>query len=588
MQGDLTRRPTLGGVLAAVVGLALFIYFLRRAGVVDVADGVRRLGWAFVVVVALGGVRFLIRAAAWIRCLDGPHRLTLGQTFQAVAAGDALGNLTPLSIIVSEPAKGMFLRHREPLRRTLPALAVENLFYTLSAMFVIGGGLVAVFLTFQTSGQLWLTATVLVMTMVGLVATAHWVIWQHWPVGSATLDWLRRRGVAPHALERLSTRVRRIEDHVHALYPRDGGRLVPLALLEFSFHLLAILEVFLVLSVVSDQPTTMLHAFVFESTNRFISFAFRFVPLRIGVDEAGSGMFADLLTFGTATGVTLAIVRKGRILVWIAIGVLFLVRHGLSVSQMLAARSTEVAVVIMARSPVSGDPPKTRLASVIGSDADRRRLYSAFLGDTVRGCRTVEGSSLRVAYTPDGGTAGFTEVGIADDELLVQRGDDLGRREEDVFADLFVAGFTKVVMIGSDLPTLPIDHIRRAIDAVEPMTVVLGPAEDGGYYLIALATDTGANAPTVPNLFRNIRWSTAATLDDTWAAAVRAGLRVQLLPSWYDVDDEEGLTRLRAELEGLEGQTRAPETGKVLDEILGPESADRKQETGENRKLPRF
>jgi len=151
MQGDLTRRPTLGGVLAAVAGLALFIYFLRRAGVAEVAEGVRRLGWAFVVVVALGGVRFLIRAAAWIRCLDGPHRLSLAQTFKAVVAGDALGNLTPLSIIISEPAKGVFLRHREPLRRTLPALAVENLFYTLSAMFVIGGGLVAVFLVFQTS-----------------------------------------------------------------------------------------------------------------------------------------------------------------------------------------------------------------------------------------------------------------------------------------------------------------------------------------------------------------------------------------------------------------------------------------------------
>ena len=571
MQGDLTRRPTLGGVVAAVVGLALFIYFLRRAGVADVADGVRRLGWAFVVVVVLGGMRFLIRATAWLRCLDGPHRLTLAQTFQAVVAGDALGNLTPLSIIVSEPAKGVFLRHREPLRRTLPALAVENLFYTLSAMFVIGGGLVAVFLMFQTSGQLWLTTTVLVGAMVGLVATAHWIIWRHWLVGSAMLDWLQSRGVAPHAMARIKTRIHHLEEHIHALYPRDWGRLVPLALLELSFHVLAILEVFLVLSVVSDQPTTMLHAFVFESTNRFISFAFRFVPLRIGVDEAGSGMFADLLALGTATGVTLAIVRKGRILVWIAIGVLFLVRHGLSVRRILASSAIEVAVVIMARSPLSGDPPKTRLASVIDDETKRRRLYSAFLQDTVTACRTLEGSSLRVAHAPDGGTVGFSDVGIDDHELLIQRGDDLGRREEGVFADLFVAGFTKVVMIGSDLPTLPIEHIRQAIDTVDPKTVVLGPAEDGGYYLIALASTTGANDATVPDLFSNIRWSTAETLDDTWAAAMRAELRVELLPSWYDVDDATGLKRLRAELGGDSGRTRAPETERVLEEIFEKE-----------------
>ena len=570
MQGDLTRRPTLGGVLAAVVGLALFIYFLRRAGVADVADGVRRLGWAFVVVVALGGVRFLIRAAAWIRCLDGPHLLTLVQTFQAVVAGDALGNLTPLSIIVSEPAKGVFLRHREPLRRTLPALAVENLFYTLSAMFVIGGGLVAVFLMFQTSGQLWLTTTVLVGAMVGLIATAHWIIWRHWLVGSATIEWLESRGVAPHTMSRIKTRLHRLEEHIHALYPRDWGRLLPLAVLEFSFHVLAILEVFLVLSVVSDQPTTMLHAFVFESTNRFISFAFRFVPLRIGVDEAGSGLFADLLALGTATGVTLAIVRKGRILVWMAIGILFLVRHGLSVRRMLASSATEVAVVVMARSPVSGEPPKTRLASVIDDETKRRRLYSAFLQDTVTACRTLEGSTLRVAFAPDGGAVGFSEVGIDDDELLTQRGDDLGQREESVFADLFAAGFTKVVMIGSDLPTLPLEHIRQAIDTVDPHTVVLGPADDGGYYLIGLA-NAGVNGATVPDLFSNIRWSTAETLDDTWAAAVRAELRVELLPAWYDVDDAEGLQRLREELGGDRGQTRASETKRVLEEIYGME-----------------
>ena len=335
--------------------------------------------------------------------------------------------------------------------------------------------------------------------------------------------------------------------------------------------MLAILEVFLVLSVVRRSATTILHAFVFESTNRFISFAFRFVPLRIGVDEAGSGMFADLLALGTATGVTLAIVRKGRILVWIAIGVLFLVRHGLSVRRMLASSATEVAVVIMARSPVSGDPPKTRLASVIDDETKRRRLYSAFLQDTVTACRTLEGSSLRVAYAPDGGTVGFSGVGIDDDELLIQRGDDLGRREEGVFADLFVAGFTKVVMIGSDLPTLPIEHIRQAIDTVDPQTVVLGPAEDGGYYLIALEKAIGANDATVPDLFSNIRWSTAETLDDTWAAAMRAELRVELLPSWYDIDEAEGLKRLRAELEGDGGRTRAPETERVLEEIFEKE-----------------
>ena len=369
MQADRSRSPSLVGVIAAVVGLALFVYFLRRAGVSDVVDGIKRLGMAFVVVVALGGLRFVIRSAAWMRCLDGPHRLTLSEVFQAVIVGDALGNLTgPLGVIVGEPAKGIFLRHREPLRRTLPALAVETLFYTLSAVFVIAGGLVAVFLLFQTSGQLWITTATAVAAMVALVGSVHWVIWNHKPVGSSTVRWLRRIGVAPHAMEQFEAKVVRVEDHIHALYPRDRARLVPVALLEFSFHALAILEIYLILSVISDQSPTFLHAFVFESTNRFISFAFRFVPLRIGVDEAGTGMFADLLAFGTATGVTLAIIRKGRILVWIAVGVVVLIRRGLSLNQILGGSpsgSAGAVIVIMARSPVAGDPPKTRLARAV-------------------------------------------------------------------------------------------------------------------------------------------------------------------------------------------------------------------------------
>ena len=572
MQADLSRRPTVGGVLAAGVGLALFAYFLHRAGVGEVLGGIRRVGLVFIVVLALGGVRFLIRSAAWIQCLDGPHRLTLSHVFRAVVVGDSLSNLTPLNIIVGEPAKGMFLREREPLNRTLPALAVENLFYTLSAMLIIAGGLVVVVLMFQTTAQLWVTTTVMVSAMMLIVATVHLVIWNRWSAGSGTLNWLRDRGVAPHFLGRLSAKVSSVEHHIQALYPRDRRKLVPLGLLHLTFHLVSILEIFVVLSVVADQPPTVLHAFVFDSTNRFISFAFRFVPLRVGVDEAGSGIFADLLAFGTATGVTLAIVRKGRMLVWIAVGIVILVRRGLSVRQALESAAGKVAVVVMARSAVAGRPPKTRLAQVIPDDDTRRRLYSAFVDDTITTCRSVPGASLRVAYTPDGDAAEFRQLGVADDELIAQDGSDLGARERSVFTALFSAGFTKVVMIGSDLPTIPVFHIRDAIRQVEAGNVVLGPAEDGGYYLIALEGGS-AEQNGVPDLFSDVRWSTPHAFDDTRAAAERLGLQVELVPTWYDVDDETGLTRLRAELDHRSARKRAPSTARELRRIFDPRAA---------------
>ena len=532
MQAEPAGRPTAGGVLAAAVGLVLLVYFVRRAGAGAVADGIARLGWAFLAVVALGGARFLVRAAAWMRCMDGSHHLRLRDTFRAVIAGDAVGNLTPLSLIAGEPAKALMLRHREPVGRTLPALVVENLFYTLSAAIVVTGGLVVLPLMLQPPGPRWLAGAVLLTTLAALVAAAHWVVRGRIRTASRALDWLRRRGVAPAWTARAAVRLRGVEDDLHAAYPHEWSRLLPVAALELTFHVLAITEIFLVLSLISGRAPTLLEAFLFESTNRVIGAAFKFVPLRIGVDEAGTGLLAGLLAFGTATGVTLALIRKGRMLVWTTLGVAALVGRGLSLGNVLAwrgMRGAGAAVVVMARSPLGGRPPKTRLADAVGREADRRRLYAAFLRDTIDGCRSVAGAALRVAYTPDGGAAGLDALGVRGDELLSQRGADLGARERAVFADLFAAGFQKVVMVGSDLPTLPAGHICQALEQVSPGTTVLGPSDDGGYYLIALAaTETGT---PIPDLFSGIRWSTASALDDTRAAAGKAGLRVVLVPA---------------------------------------------------------
>ena len=562
------RWPTPGAALAAALGLALFVYAIRHAGVGAVADGIARLGWAFAAVVALGGLRFAARAAAWLRCLERGHRLRLRDVFPAVVAGDALGNLTPLGVIVSEPAKALLLRRRAPLGRTLPALAVENLFYTLSAVLVIAGGLAALPFLLQAPGRLWLAATVVFVALAALLAGAHWVIRSRVPVGSALLAWLHGRGIAPRLAARGAERARALEDRMHALYPRAWSDLLPVALLELAFHACAVVEIFLVLALIAPRQPTLLDAFVLESTNRLIAVVFRFVPLRIGVDEAGTGLLAELLAFGTAAGVTLAIVRKGRMLVWTALGLAALAGRGLPPGQVLAATAGRVAVVIMARSPAAGDAPKTRLADAVPREADRRRLYAAFLADTIAACRTVEGAALRIAYTPDGGSAGLRELGAGDGELLPQRGADLGARERAVFDDLFRDGFDTVVMIGSDLPTLPPAHVRRAIERVSPGSVVLGPSADGGYYLIALAAPP-AGMP-VPDLFSRIRWSTPAALADTRAAAGRAGVGVVLVPGWHDVDDASGLARLRTDLREAATRARAPATARALDEIFEP------------------
>ena len=575
-------RVSPGRAAAAVLGVALFIYYVQRVGVGEIAAGMGRLGWVFLVVVSLGGLRFAVRGMAWRGCLEGAHRLTPGRAFQAVVAGDTLGNLTPLGLLVSEPAKALFVRDREPVSRTLAALAVENLFYTQSVVLIIAGGLLA--LRLRTADTWWLAGVGLVAALVVLISLAHAIIWRQVRVASGLFDLVGRWGLIPRVVGRWGERVRRVEKRVHGLYPRKPGRLVRLACWELSFHALAILEIYIVLSLISDVVPTPLDAFVLESTNRFITTLFKVVPMQFGVNEAGTGAVAELLGFGTA-GVTLAIVRKARMLVWMTVGVGLLARRGLSVRTAIeaaeATRDTRpdesdsgatlgAAVVVMARSPEGTRPPKTRLAGALPDEQDRRRLYAAFLADVISRCKTIDGATVRVAYTEDDGTAGFDTAGVADDQLLPQRGADLCDRELGVFEDLFRNGFSPVVMIGSDLPTLPAERVAEALDRLRAADdrVVLGPADDGGYYLIGLAARTDGGA--VPNLFSGIRWGTKWACADTVAAAHRCGLTVDLLGDWYDVDDDDALTRLRAELATENGARRAPATKRVLDEILRP------------------
>ena len=123
--------------------MALFAWFVRQVGPSEVWGGLKQVGWGFAVIIAVAGVRFAMRATAWLLCLEPPHRLPFTSAFAAVVAGDAVGNLTPLGLFASEPAKAAFVRDRVPLGPAATALAIENILYTLSAALMIAPFLVA-------------------------------------------------------------------------------------------------------------------------------------------------------------------------------------------------------------------------------------------------------------------------------------------------------------------------------------------------------------------------------------------------------------------------------------------------------------
>ncbi|MBF6601288.1 MAG: TIGR04282 family arsenosugar biosynthesis glycosyltransferase [Dehalococcoidia bacterium] len=191
-------------------------------------------------------------------------------------------------------------------------------------------------------------------------------------------------------------------------------------------------------------------------------------------------------------------------------------------------------VIVLAKEPRAGYT-KTRLAAVVSS-ARGAELSAAFLRDTLA-FAALRGRRLYIAYAPEDARDAFHT--LAPDALaFAQPAGDLGARLSHAFETVIREGGLRPVLIGSDSPTLPAHLLAAAHAALMTHDVVLGPAEDGGYYLI------GMNAPHV-SLFSGIRWSSDAVLEQTLARAAEARLRVFVLPYWYDIDTASDLDRLQ-------------------------------------------
>jgi uncharacterized protein len=214
-----------------------------------------------------------------------------------------------------------------------------------------------------------------------------------------------------------------------------------------------------------------------------------------------------------------------------------------------------VAVAIMAKAP-QGGAVKTRLSPPL-SLTEAAELYRCFLLDKIAQVRGLKTATMAVAFTPAEAQSFFEEAAPGF-TLVQQRGADLGHRLANSLGDLLVRGHRAAVAIDSDTPTLPVGFLQQAVDLLTaPDTdLVLGPTEDGGYYLIGLRV-------MYRELFEAMAWSTSAVLSETiWRAHAR-GLRVRCLPPWYDIDTPEDLGRLRAEL-AAESCTPAQHTRPFL------------------------
>lgn len=198
----------------------------------------------------------------------------------------------------------------------------------------------------------------------------------------------------------------------------------------------------------------------------------------------------------------------------------------------------------MTKAPRAGQV-KTRLTPPLTPE-EAAALNICFLRDTAGAISIAAAKSKTrgfAVYTPAGAARAYTEILPVAFHLLPQRGETLGERIIFAFEDLFRLGAASVCLLGSDSPTIPPGAlIEAAATLAQPKNpVVLGPTDDGGYYLIGLNRMENA-------LFKDIAWSTESVFEQTCASARQRDLKVHCLPTWYDVDEAISLRRLCEEL----------------------------------------
>jgi Lysylphosphatidylglycerol synthase TM region len=305
------KRHHLITIAGAVFGLLLFAWAVERVGTAALIEGISRVGWGMIVILGFGGARFVLRAQCWRWCLPPHVPLSLWQSFTAFLAGDSLGNITPLGLLASEPAKVLLTTRHLATLDSIASLALENLLYIVSVMAMLAFGLTMMLATIAVPDAVrWMTIGALII--IACVVFGGFLL-------------LRRQTATRGEVSRWGARFDSVRAQLGQMAREHPGRLARVFGMELVFHGLSVTEGLITLRwLMGDRGPTLAQAIMFETINRLTLVVFKFIPFRIGIDEASSGAVASVLAITPAVGVALAIVRKVRVLFWSAMGLLLM------------------------------------------------------------------------------------------------------------------------------------------------------------------------------------------------------------------------------------------------------------------------
>jgi putative ABC transport system permease protein len=314
-------------IFAFVFGAALLFFLIRAVGVAPIFDALRQIGAGFLVLLAIAGLRHVLRTISMSLAVAPEHRrFTFWEAFTTRLAGETISFFTFTGPVLGEATKAALLRKRVPLASGVQALAVDNLLYNLSVALFISTGACVMLLTYDlpVGARLPLVAIAVGMTSIFVVVAAA-VVSDVMPV-TAAVDFFIRRNLKRNWFDSKREHFHRIESNVYDFYKRRPAAFFTMFACDLGAHATTAAEVYIILGMLGFEPAARV-AYIIDSLTKVVNLVFGFVPATIGVYEGGTGFILHTLGYAVATGVTIGIVRKASMIVWALIGLLSLVTH---------------------------------------------------------------------------------------------------------------------------------------------------------------------------------------------------------------------------------------------------------------------
>ena len=310
---------------AFILGLGLLSFVIYYTGFQTIFEALQRVGWGFLLILALNGLRHLLRAFCVYLAVPTEHRkFNFLYAVSVRLGGEAVSVLTFTGPLLGEATKATLLKNRVPLAQGISAVVVDNILYDISVILLMLSGVGILLYTYAIGDKpiiyvLFGITSFIILVSIGLMLLAKYRI--------KPMTWLIERfsekSWLPRFISAKKDYIYQVETNVYDFYTERRASFYKLIGINFLAHALGICEVYVALYLLGFTPN-IVNSFIIESLTKVINLVFSFVPATVGVYEGGTGIILHTLGYVTATGVMLGLVRKGSILFWTSVGLMIL------------------------------------------------------------------------------------------------------------------------------------------------------------------------------------------------------------------------------------------------------------------------